>query len=221
MEIVPRSDLEFRGNREVSVQNQIQIKNVTKRKSFAPIFETEFSFFVGSVSILKKYFLSQYFYWKCNLKKFCKSELFVKIRTTGPSFYIVKPNGIKIKPGELSIFEITLRKRSESFYNCSDKIPFANTYNCSYINNQKKLFEDRTCAINWADTSSKSKLSRPNQIHWNQKQYINTSSSLLSFVMVPMVKCFELKTFQKTSKRFLFNPIYLTFICGWVYWLYC
>ena len=51
MEIEPRSDLEFRGKREVSVQNQIQIKNVTKRKSFAPIFETEFSFFVGSVSI--------------------------------------------------------------------------------------------------------------------------------------------------------------------------
>merc|ERR1712235_86055 len=67
MEIEPRSDLEFRGNREVSVQNQIQIKNVSK------------------------------------------SELFVKIRTTGPSFYIVKPNGIKMKPGELSIFEITLR----------------------------------------------------------------------------------------------------------------
>jgi len=67
MEIEPRSDLEFRGNREVSLQNQIQIKNVTK------------------------------------------SELFVKIRTTGPSFYIVKPNGIKLKPGELSTFEITLR----------------------------------------------------------------------------------------------------------------
>ena len=43
-----------------------------------------------------------------------QSELFVKIRTTGPSFYIVKPNGIKIKPGDLSIFEITLRKRSKA-----------------------------------------------------------------------------------------------------------
>ena len=42
MEIEPRSDIEFRGNREVSVKNQIQIKNVSKRKSFAPIFETVF-----------------------------------------------------------------------------------------------------------------------------------------------------------------------------------
>ena len=39
----------------------------------------------------------------------------MKIRTTGPSFYIVRPNGIKIKPGELSLFEITLRKKSKAF----------------------------------------------------------------------------------------------------------
>ena len=50
MEIEPRSDIEFRGNREVSVKNQIQIKNVSKRKSFAPIFETVF--FVGLDSIV-------------------------------------------------------------------------------------------------------------------------------------------------------------------------
>merc|ERR1711970_654349 len=67
MEIVPRTDLEFRGDRELSNQNQIQIKNVTK------------------------------------------SDLFIKIRTTGPSFYIVKPNGIKVKSGEVLKFNITLR----------------------------------------------------------------------------------------------------------------
>ena len=39
----------------------------------------------------------------------------MKIRTTGPSFYIVRPNGIKIKPGESSLFEITLRKKSKAF----------------------------------------------------------------------------------------------------------
>ena len=78
MEIVPRSDLEFRGNREVSVQNQIQIKNVTKRKSFAPIFETEFSFFVGSVSILKKYFLSQYFLLKMQFKEILQKRIICK-----------------------------------------------------------------------------------------------------------------------------------------------
>ena len=39
----------------------------------------------------------------------------MKIRTTGPSFYIVRPNGIKIKPGELSLFEITLREKSKAF----------------------------------------------------------------------------------------------------------
>ena len=62
MEIEPRSDLEFRGNREVSVQNQIQIKNVSKRKSFAPIFETVFFFFCWlGFNTRIQYFLSKFY----------------------------------------------------------------------------------------------------------------------------------------------------------------
>ena len=79
----------------------------------------------------------------------------MKIRTTGPSFYIVRPNGIKIKPGELSLFEITLREKSKACVLLDLTVAAINvdiSVNRSVItvvkSNQKKLHQDRTCAIN-------------------------------------------------------------------------
>ena len=34
--------------------------------------------------------------------------LLAKIRTTGPKFYSIRPNGIQINPGETTVFKISL-----------------------------------------------------------------------------------------------------------------
>lgn len=37
-----------------------------------------------------------------------EEKLSVKIRTTGPKFYSIKPNGIEINPGQTTVFTISL-----------------------------------------------------------------------------------------------------------------
>jgi hypothetical protein len=37
-----------------------------------------------------------------------KQDITAKIKTTGPNFYAIKPNGIKVKTGETRVFSISL-----------------------------------------------------------------------------------------------------------------
>ena len=74
----------------------------------------------------------------------------MKIRTTGPSFYIVRPNGIKIKPGESSLFEITLREKSKAFVLLDLTVAATNVaisksfpYNCSKNNQESFIKTER------------------------------------------------------------------------------